>query len=167
MAHDHMTCILKLVPTYCLYPAMPGYSMSNLKNEWTSVLTHFEIFITKICMKVLGIWHKKPWKTLEIRTKNYEKTWHLVFGKKWEPCLGNKGLSLHVADNWLCSVIYAPQILIDSEYNNTMIFESLIFDKCPNINDYQPSAVIISPSRVRADNSCWGLLIIDEGLLIH
>ncbi len=25
-----------------------------------SVLTHFEIFITKICMKVHGIWHKKP-----------------------------------------------------------------------------------------------------------
>ncbi len=25
-----------------------------------SVLTHFEIFITKICMKMPGIWHKKP-----------------------------------------------------------------------------------------------------------
>ncbi len=38
----------------------PGtYCMSNLKNQWTSVLTHFEIFITKICMKVPGIWHKK------------------------------------------------------------------------------------------------------------
>ncbi len=34
-----------------------------------SVLTHFKIFIiTKICMKVPGIWHKK--------------TWNLVFGKK-------------------------------------------------------------------------------------
>ncbi len=27
-----------------------------------SVLTHFKIFITKICIKVPGIWHKKPWK---------------------------------------------------------------------------------------------------------
>ncbi len=31
-----------------------------------SVLTHFKIFITKICMKVPGIWHK-----------NLEKTWNL------------------------------------------------------------------------------------------
>ncbi len=50
-----------------------------------SVLTHFEIFITKICMKEPGIWHKKPWKNLEFRTKNLEKTWNLVFGKMWEP----------------------------------------------------------------------------------
>ncbi len=47
-----------------------------------SVLTHFEIFVTKICMKVPGIWHKKTWKKLEFRTKNHEKTWNLVFGKK-------------------------------------------------------------------------------------
>ncbi len=32
-----------------------------------SVLTHFEIFITKICMKVPGIWYKKT----------LEKTWNL------------------------------------------------------------------------------------------
>ncbi len=36
-------------------------------------------------MKVPGIWHKKPGKSLEFRTKNLEKTWNLVFGKKWEP----------------------------------------------------------------------------------
>ncbi len=52
-----------------------------------SVLTHFEIFITKLCMKVPGIWHKKTWENLEFRTKNLEKTWNLVFGKMWEPCL--------------------------------------------------------------------------------
>ncbi len=51
-----------------------------------SVLTHFKIFITKICMKVPGIWHKKIWKNLEFRTKNLVKTWKLVFGQKWEPC---------------------------------------------------------------------------------
>ncbi len=46
-----------------------------------------EIFITKICMKVPGIWHKKHLeKKLEFRTKNFEKTWNLVFGKKWESC---------------------------------------------------------------------------------
>ncbi len=38
-----------------------------------SVLTHFKIFITKICMKVPGIWHKKPWKNLEFRTKILRK----------------------------------------------------------------------------------------------
>ncbi len=37
-------------------------------------------------MKVPEIWHKNPWKKLEFRTKNIEKTWNLVFGKKWEPC---------------------------------------------------------------------------------
>ncbi len=44
-----------------------------------SVLTYFEIFITKICMKVLGIWHEKPGKNLEFRTKNFERTgiWYL------------------------------------------------------------------------------------------
>ncbi len=30
-----------------------------------SALTHFKSFITKICMKVPGIWNKKPWKKLE------------------------------------------------------------------------------------------------------
>ncbi len=50
-----------------------------------SVLTDFKIFILKICMKVPSIWHKKTWKNLEFRTKNLEKTWNLVFGKKWEP----------------------------------------------------------------------------------
>ncbi len=34
-----------------------------------SVLTHFEIFIIKICMKVPGIWHKKPWKTWNLGPK--------------------------------------------------------------------------------------------------
>ncbi len=51
-----------------------------------SVLRHLEIFISKICMKVPGIWHKKTWKNLEFKTKNLEKAWNLVFGKKWEPC---------------------------------------------------------------------------------
>ncbi len=37
-----------------------------------SVLTHFDIFITKICMKVTGMWQEKPWKNLEFRTKNLE-----------------------------------------------------------------------------------------------
>ncbi len=50
-----------------------------------SVLTHFEIFITKICRKVPGIWHKQPWKNLEFRTKNLEKTWNLVFEKSGNP----------------------------------------------------------------------------------
>ncbi len=52
-----------------------------------SVLTHFEIFITKTYMKVPGMWHKKPGKNLEFGTKNLEKTWNLVFRKKWELCL--------------------------------------------------------------------------------
>ncbi len=47
-----------------------------------SVLTHFNIFITKICMKVPRICHKKNWKNLEFRTNNLEKTWNLIFGKK-------------------------------------------------------------------------------------
>ncbi len=50
-----------------------------------SVLTPFEIFITKICMKVPGIWHKKTWKKLEFRTKNLEKTCNLVFWKRGNP----------------------------------------------------------------------------------
>ncbi len=36
-------------------------------------------------MKVTGIWHKKPSKNQEFRTKNLEKAWNLVFGKRWEP----------------------------------------------------------------------------------
>ncbi len=46
-----------------------------------SVLTHFKFFITKICMKVPGIWHKKTWENLEFKTKNLAKTWNLVFEK--------------------------------------------------------------------------------------
>ncbi len=30
-----------------------------------SILTHFKIFVTKICMKVSGIWYTKPLKNLE------------------------------------------------------------------------------------------------------
>ncbi len=63
------------------------------KRNWkpASVLTHFKIFINKICMKVPGIWHKQTWTILEFRTKNLEKTWNLVFGKTWEPCTGFNG----------------------------------------------------------------------------
>ncbi len=43
-----------------------------------SILTHFRIFITKICMKLSGIWHKN----FEFRTRNFEKTWNLAFGQK-------------------------------------------------------------------------------------
>ncbi len=50
-----------------------------------SVLTHFEIFISKICMKVSGIWHKKLLKAWNLGPKTLRKTWNLVFGKKWEP----------------------------------------------------------------------------------
>ncbi len=45
-----------------------------------SVLAHFKIFITKICMKVPGIWHKK---TLEFRTKNLE---FVSWKKRWVHC---------------------------------------------------------------------------------
>ncbi len=73
-----------------------------------SVLTHFEIFITKICMKVPEIWHTKNMKkTLEFRTKNLEKTWNLVFGKKWEPCVGINIVS--VAKNGIGSFTGFPQ----------------------------------------------------------
>ncbi len=85
-------------------PNWPGISLhlpeNNLENTWNfvspesgkehCVLTHFEIFITKICMKVPGIWSKNLWKNLEFRTKNLEKTWNLVFGKKWEPWIVTK-----------------------------------------------------------------------------
>ncbi len=47
-----------------------------------SALTHFEIFITKICMKVPGIWHKKPWKTWNLGPKTLRKPGILVFEKK-------------------------------------------------------------------------------------
>ncbi len=48
-------------------------------------------------MKVPGIWHKKPWKNLEFRTKNLEKTWNLLFEKKWEPsCINLYGYLLNV-----------------------------------------------------------------------
>ncbi len=60
-----------------------------------SVFTHFEIFITKICMKIPGIWHKKPWKTLKFRTKNLEKSWHLVFGKSDNPVIWFNGWQPH------------------------------------------------------------------------
>ncbi len=58
-----------------------------------TVLTHFKIFITKICMKKyleFGI------KTLEFGNKNLEKTWNLVFGN----FLGSLCTSTHCAQ-WL------------------------------------------------------------------
>ncbi len=54
-----------------------------------SVLTHFEIFITKICMKVPGIWHTQKWeKNWNLGPKTLRKPgfWYLK-KKKWEPCL--------------------------------------------------------------------------------
>ncbi len=53
-----------------------------------SVLTHFEICITKICMKVPWIWHKKLEKKTGIRAKSLEKTWYLVFGISGNPAMG-------------------------------------------------------------------------------
>ncbi len=50
-----------------------------------SVLSHFGIFITKICMKVPGIWHKKTLKKPVMSDQNHEKTFNLVFGNNWEP----------------------------------------------------------------------------------
>ncbi len=48
-----------------------------------SILTHFEIFIIKICMKVPGIWHKKTW---NLGPKSLRKPGILYLEKKWEPC---------------------------------------------------------------------------------
>ncbi len=44
-----------------------------------SVLTHFEIFITKICMKVPIVWHKKHEKTWNLGSKTLRKPgiWYL------------------------------------------------------------------------------------------
>ncbi len=72
-----------------------------------SVLTHFEIFISKICMKEPGIWHKKPWKNLEFRTKNLEKTWNLVFGKMWEPWFCNQAFLPKSKQNFSTDVLNA------------------------------------------------------------
>ncbi len=76
-----------------------------------SVLTHVKIFVIKICMKVPGIWHKKTWKNLEFRTKNDEKTWNLVFGKKQEPCW-YKHRPISRMD-----FVLAPLILVQSNYH--------------------------------------------------
>ncbi len=50
--------------------------------------------------------------------------------------------------------------------NNMIFFHAFYLIKQPDINDYQPSAVIISPHFAQADNDCLRLLIIDVGLLI-
>ncbi len=39
-----------------------GFLCHRRSGNPASVLTHFEIFITKICIKVPGIWHKKTLK---------------------------------------------------------------------------------------------------------
>ncbi len=85
-----------------------------------SGLTHFEIFITEICLKVPGIWHKKTWKNLEFRTKNLEKTWNLVFGKSGNPVkqvvlpVFNTSFSLILS--LLCMVICYLRSVIESSH---------------------------------------------------
>ncbi len=49
------------------------------KRSGNPVLTHFEIYISKICTWNLA------WKKLEFRTNNLEKTWNLIFGKSGNP----------------------------------------------------------------------------------
>ncbi len=51
---------------HCFYPEITwkiqGILCHKRSGNPASVLAHFEIFITKICMKVPGIWHTKNWK---------------------------------------------------------------------------------------------------------
>ncbi len=70
---------------------LPGNNLENTgilchkrSGNPASVLTHFEIFITKMCMKVPAIWHEKNW---NLGPKNLRKPGFWYLEKLWEPCL--------------------------------------------------------------------------------
>ncbi len=97
---DLLLCHIYIINTNtALKPIWPWISLllhgNNLENNGilchkrsgnsASVLTHFEIFITKICMKVPGIWHKKPWKIWILGPKILRKPGIWYFEKSGNP----------------------------------------------------------------------------------
>ncbi len=80
--------------TWKIYGILCHKRSGNLALTVIEILTHFEIFIIKICMKVPGILHQKPWKNLEFRTKGLRKPGICYLEKKWEPCISNTSCPL-------------------------------------------------------------------------
>ncbi len=108
-------------------------------------------------MKVPGICHKKPWKNLEFRTKNLEKPWNLLFGKKWEPCfkLYDPSCFFLEVDHQICFPLFmwVGMIWLSKKYP-WHIFSTFIF------NDYFiPLVIYIQQFNLSQCLSCVNIFL--------
>ncbi len=109
---DLLLCHIYIINTYTdSKPNWPGFDCFYLEVTWkihgifchnrsgnpASVLNHFEIFTTKICMKVPGIWHK-----------NYVKTWNLGPKTLRKPGIGylEKGGNPDTVPSQICARLF-------------------------------------------------------------